>query len=263
MIPAIRSELLRLRRRTFQLGLLLFVVIAALGSVIALPNAGAAATEGPNPGGAFVTLADVAASDGFAAGLHFVGSLLGIVALAYWAISSAQDHSSGLIRLLVQAEPRRWPLLGGKVIALSAWTLAGTMLATVSASAVALAVSSGLEVDSVAWGESPLWAFFTSWIELSLATLAWGAAGLALAELTRSQAAAIATGVAYLLLGENVLLTATDNAFTHLPGQVLSAVTQGGTTDVTLGSGVALTALYATAALVIAAIRLVRTDVTD
>jgi ABC-2 type transport system permease protein len=109
VIPAIRSEVLRLRRRTFHLGLLLFVVIAALGSVIALPHASDEPASGPNPGGALVTLADVAASDGFTSGLHFVGSLLGIVALAYWAISSAQDHSSGLIRLLVQAEPRRWP----------------------------------------------------------------------------------------------------------------------------------------------------------
>jgi ABC-2 type transport system permease protein len=263
MIPAIRSEVLRLRRRTFHLGLLLFVVIAALGSVVALPSASAAPTDGPNPGGAFVTMADVAASDGFAAGLHFVGSLLGIVALAYWAISRAQDHSSGLIRLLVQAEPRRWPLLGGKVVAFSAWTLAGSLLATVSASAVALAVSGALEVDTAAWADAPVAAFLTSWIELSMPTLAWGAVGLALAELTRSQAAAIATGVAYLLLGENVLLTATDNAFTHLPGQVLSAVTQGGTVDVTLASGVVLTAAYASVAVVIAAIRLVRTDVTD
>jgi ABC-2 type transport system permease protein len=263
MMRAIRSEVLRLRRRTFHLGLLLFVVIAALSSVVALPNASGGPAEGPNPGGAFVTMADVAASDGFASGLHFVGSLLGIVALAYWAISSAQDHASGLIRLLVQAEPRRWPLLGGKVVALSAWTLAGTLLATIAASAVALAVSGGLDVNTAAWADAPVTAFLSSWIELSLPTLAWGAVGLALAELTRSQAAAIATGIAYLLLGENVLLTATDGAFTHLPGQVLSAVTQGGTTDVPLSSGLALTATYASAAVLIAGIRLVRTDVTD
>ncbi len=263
MIPAIRSEVLRLRRRTFHVGLLLFVVIAALGSAVALPNASDGPATGPNPGGALVTLADVAASDGFASGLHFVGSLLGIVALAYWAISSAQDHSSGLIRLLVQAEPRRWPLLGGKVVALSAWTLAGTLLATISASAVALAVAGGLEADTATWSDAPVTAFLSSWIALSLPTLAWGTVGLALAELTRSQAAAIATGVAYLLLGENVLLTAADGSFTHLPGQVLSAVTQGGTTDVPMGSGLALTATYASVAVLLATIRLVRTDVTD
>lgn len=191
MIPAIRSEVLRLRRRTFHLGLILFVAIAALGSLVALPNASDAPPDGPNPGGAFVTLADVAASDGFTSGLQFVGSLLGIVALAYWAISSAQDHSSGLIRLLVQAEPRRWPLLGGKVVALSAWTLVGTLLATISASAVALVVAGGLEVDTAAWTDAPVTAFLSSWIELSLPILTWGAIGLALAELTRSQAAAI------------------------------------------------------------------------
>lgn len=51
MIPAIRSEVLRLRRRTFHVGLLLFVVIAALGSAVALPNASDGPATGPNPGG--------------------------------------------------------------------------------------------------------------------------------------------------------------------------------------------------------------------
>ena len=52
-------------------------------------------------------MATLEASDGMFAGLqNFVG-MLGIVALAVWAMSVTSDYSSGLIRLLVQAEPSR------------------------------------------------------------------------------------------------------------------------------------------------------------
>lgn len=155
MIGAIRSETLRLRRRTFGIGLVLMVVFAALGTLVVFTTATDVAIEGvAQPGGAAVTIADLAAADGFAAGLHFVASLIDIVALSYWAIAAATDYSSGLIRILVQAVPRRWPLVVGKVIALIGWTLLGTLAATAVASALAPAVagSSGIDTAIVSGG---------------------------------------------------------------------------------------------------------------
>ena len=52
-------------------------------------------------------MAALEASDGMFAGLQNAAGMLGVVALAIWAIAVTSDYSSGLIRLLVQAEPSR------------------------------------------------------------------------------------------------------------------------------------------------------------
>ena len=53
-------------------------------------------------------------------------------AFAIWAVVTASDYGSGLIRLLVAAEPRRWRLLAGKVVALVILTAAATTVAATS-----------------------------------------------------------------------------------------------------------------------------------
>ena len=49
-----------------------------------------------------------------------------------WAMAVTSDYSSGLIRLLVQAQPNRLLLLGGKIIALVAFTCLSMLVATVA-----------------------------------------------------------------------------------------------------------------------------------
>ena len=46
--------------------------------------------------------------------------------LALWAIAAASDYDTGLIRVLVQAQPNRLKLLGGKIIALTGFTVLAT-----------------------------------------------------------------------------------------------------------------------------------------
>ena len=58
------------------------------------------------------------------------GTLIGIVALSLWAAAVASDYSTGWVRLLVAAEPRRWRLLVGKLVALSGFTIVATVVAT-------------------------------------------------------------------------------------------------------------------------------------
>src|SRR5664280_2154577 len=83
------------------------------------------------PGVAFPTLAEMESQAGLMAGLAAASNMFGIVTLSFWAVVTASDYSSGLIRLLVAAEPRRWRLLAGKVAALVIVTAAATTVAAV------------------------------------------------------------------------------------------------------------------------------------
>ena len=263
MIGAVRSEALRLRRVSFGLGLGLMVLFAAVGTVVGFTTATDAAVDGPQPGGGAVTTADLAAADGFAAGLHVVSSLVGIVALSFWAVAAAGDYRSGLIRLLVQAVPRRWPLVVGKAVALLGWTLLGTLAATVVASALGPVLADGAGVDTAAWSDGPVGSFLTSWVDLTVSTTVWGAIGLALATLTRSLAVAIGGGIAYLLVVENLILITADTDLPYLPGQALVAIAGGGTDDVSFATGLVLAAGLVSAAVAVSALQLVRRDIVE
>ena len=130
MIRAIRSELTRLRNPALILGGMgLMVFFGLLSTTILFYTVGSDSNALPNMGG--ITLAALEASDGMFAGLqNFVG-MLGVITLVVWAMGATTDYSSGLIRLLVQAEPSRWRLLLGKVVALTAFTCV-SMLVTVA-----------------------------------------------------------------------------------------------------------------------------------
>ena len=128
MIRAIRSELTRLRIPPSSLGGMgLMVFFGLLSTTVLFFTVGSGSgppcpTRGDHPGRM------LEASDGMFAGLqNFVG-MLGIVALVVWAMGATTDYSSGLIRLLVQAEPSRWRLLVGKVVALTAFTCVSTLV---------------------------------------------------------------------------------------------------------------------------------------
>ena len=75
-------------------------------------------------------VADLESSRGLVAGLSTAASLMGIVVLALWAVAAASDFGTGWIRVMVQAEPRRWALLAGKVVTLTLLTLVGALIAT-------------------------------------------------------------------------------------------------------------------------------------
>ena len=61
--------------------------------------------------------------------------MAGVILLALWAIAIATDYSTGLIRILVQAQPNRIKLMAGKILALAVFTL---LAATVTALVVIL-----------------------------------------------------------------------------------------------------------------------------
>jgi ABC-2 type transport system permease protein len=262
MIRVVRSELVRLRAPGFVLGgggLMTFFAVLATAVVFFTAGSGTASlprTEG-------VTMALVEAPDGMFAGLQLFVNMLGVVALVVWAMSVTSDYSSGLIRLLVQAEPRRLLLLGGKVLSLVLFTLAATLVATMVVVAVSPGLASVAGVSTDAWDIGLTGTVLTGYVQVTLSVLLWGMVGLLVGVLTRSTGIAVGIGIGYLLVFEGAASMLLEGAGKWLPGSAFTAIASGGTSDLRFGAAVALGALYGAAALVVSAIVVRRRDITS
>lgn len=269
MMRIIRSELLRLRRRDFVLGwlglsrllsaVIVAIVVSSIGNGSALPENG--------PGGTFPSTSDLVQPDGFVAGLSGAATILGVLTLSYWAIATATDFSTGLIRLLVQAEPRRLRLLAGKVAALTLWTLLATIVTTVAAVLTSLIVAPAMNIDTTSWAQGGMLAALSDILSaaanLFLSMIVWGVIGLVIAIATRSSAIAIGVGVGYVLVFESIISLVSERIADWLPGSVLAAVASGGTPVVAYGTAVALSMLYAALGLGTSMVVFTRRDITD
>jgi ABC-2 type transport system permease protein len=264
MLRVLRSELARLNRPGVLLGWV--GLSAALAGVLTLFVFTAVAdgidVPATAPGGAFPSAAQLAAGDGIVAALGSAVTLLGVVTLAFWARSVAGDHSTGLLRLLVQAEPNRLRLLAGKVLALSGWTALAAAAATGASVGLSLLLADGAGISTAAWSAGVVGTVATGFANALLALLVWGVIGLAIAVVSRSAVIAIAGGTGYVLVFENVVALGAEGLADRLPGAVLSAVAAGGTDAIAHGTALALASGYAIIGLVAAAVVTLRRDVT-
>ena len=250
MIATIKSELIRIKRPSFMYGGWgIMAGFAALISFFVFESAADAAGR-TGPGLQFPSLDQLEATGGFVATLSAVASLVGVVTLAFWAIAAATDYDTGLIRILTQAEPNRLRLLVGKIGALTLYTVIGTFLATVAATVVAFPSASATDVSTVLWSDGFVSEFLAGWFNLTLASLVWGLVGLAIAVVTRSSGLAIATGIGYLLVVENLIGIMAEGLSTYLPGSTLAALATGGTADLGYTTALLLAVVYGATATV-------------
>ena len=96
-----------------------------------------------------------------------------------------------------------------------------------------------------------------------IATVVWGLAGAVLAMVTRSASAAITVGIAYLLVGEQLLTLVWDSSSDWLVSGTLTTFTSGCTALVSYGQSAILLALYAAAFVVATFVVFQRRDITD
>lgn len=264
----VASELTRLQRRSVAVAWpAVTVVLTALIATFVFTAAGSgdgAPTEAP--GLNLPSAVALEAASGLVAPLRSAATILGVVTLAFWAITASSDSSTGLVRLIVQAEPRRLRLIAGKALALALATAVVTTVGVIASVVVSppLAGSAGISVD--AWSASPaetIGEIAGAWLDVYLSLLVWGVIGLAVAVITRSATVAIAGGVGYVLVVEGLLGIAAPDLADWLPGATLAALAQGGTPTVTAGTALALGAAYAAAGLIAAGAVFRRRDVTD
>ena len=265
MIAAVRSELTRLRQPRLLVtwfGLMALFALMINTIMVTFVSGGGSLPPGA-PGVAFPTLAEMESPSGLMAGLAAASSMFGVVTLSIWAVATAADYSSGLIRLLVAAEPRRWRLLAGKVVALLIVTAAATTVAAIVNVLAALPAAGAAGISTAAWGTDLVAVVAGAWLNLFLALCAWGVLGLVIAVLARSAAVAISIGVGYVLVVESLVKMLKDVPSDWLLGTTLGAVASGGTEAVGYGTALALALGYVTLGLVIAGAVFVRRDVTD
>ena len=265
MINVVRSELVRLRRRGYLLGW--FGLTAAMAALINFvmfqfsKQGGTPPTDGP--GVTFPTSAQLLGEHGIVAGMAAVSSILGVVTLSFWAVSASSDHSTGLVRILVAAHPRRWQLITGKWLALALFTAAATLAALVVTVITAPIAAQAAGYHPTSWGTHLPAVLLSATVNLFGALLVWGTIGLALATLTLSAGIAIGVGVGYVLLLESVVKAAVKSIGDWLPGTTISAIASGGSSAISYDGALALGGAYIVIAFLGATLVFERRDITD
>lgn len=265
MLAVIRSELTRLRQPRLLVtwfGLMaLFAVM--INTIMVTFVADGAVMPAAGPGVTFPTRAELERPSGLMAGLAAASNMFGVVTLSLWAVATATDYSSGLIRLLVAAEPRRWRLLVGKVVALILVTAAATTVAAIVNAFAIVPAAQASGIDTSRWGTDLISVVMGGCLDLFLALIVWGVLGMVIAVLARSAAVAISVGIGYVLVLESLIKMIGDAPSDWLLGTTLTAVASGGTAAVAQGTALALAAAYVTIGLVVAVVVFARRDVTD
>jgi ABC-type transport system involved in multi-copper enzyme maturation permease subunit len=263
MSRIIRSELVRLKRRSFVLGWIGLTAVMALITNLFVFQSASEGTRGGGPGADFPTLAQLVQPGGLVAPIAAAVSLLGVISLVFWALATTGDFTSGVVRLTAQAEPRRWRLVVGKAIALLMWTVLAATVAMVVTLLVAWPMAGAFDVSTAAWSTDLVGNVASTWLNLFLALAAWGMLGLVVGMLTRSSGAAIGIGVGYALLFEPLLGSFASGVADKLPANVLSAVASGGNANLAYGAALALGAGYAALGLGAATATFARRDISD
>ena len=213
------------------------------------------------PGGGVADASSMLAdADGVLGGLVLASAMVGIVALALTALSVARDFELGTIRVLLVGQPDRRRFLGGKLAALALVIVASVTAAACVAGVLGMILSGNADVDTTAWSAT---ATLATYVNLTISTLLWALFGAAIAVVTRSASTAITAGVAYFLVGENLLRLAWDDVGNWLPAGLLDIFTAGGSTDVAYLASAGLLALYAAAATTTLSTVFARRDITD
>ena len=261
VVRAMHSELARLTRRSF-LGSGVLIVIALTLLVTIATFYAATNADGEEGFGSAMIGAALAAGDGSVVTVEAAASLLGIVVLAFAATAVAGDYSTGFIRLLVQAEPRRWRLVVGKALALAGLTVGAAALATVVGVVSSFVMATLTGVSTAAWTSDLLGTVGRTFGNLSLGLAVWGMIGFAIAVATRSTAAAIAGGIGYVLVVENLLGLLNQDLTPWLPGSAITALVAGGDATLSYSMALALALLYILLGLIISLVVFQRRDIT-
>jgi len=248
MANAFASEWIKLRRRSLFYGsYAAMLAVACLVTVLTFSTAGRTAASGP--AGVSTPLSQLAQSGGSVNGLEGSLTILGVIAFAIAASQMAMEYGQGTLRNLLVRQPRRIVFLVGKFLAVSTFMIGAVAIATVGAVVVAFAMAHSRGIPTDQWTIlAGLRAIGTGFIDVTLAIVGYGLLGMTLGIVMRSSVAAVAIGIAYLLPVEQILASTVTSTAGYLPGQLLSAVAEGGTSTIGYAHSLVGALLYLTLA---------------
>jgi hypothetical protein len=191
--------------------------------------------------------------------------LLGVVAFGIAAAQTASEYSLGTLRQLLVRQPRRVPLLLGKMLAVVVFMALATAFAAVVAFAVANLMAGARGASTSAWytgtGFTDLLAALG---RIELAVIGYSVLGLVIGQFLRSAVASVIVSFAWLIAIENIVTRIVPSTAKWLPGLSLSAIATNGSAEagITFDRGLLVAGGYVLIAIVAASITFARRDVT-
>ena len=258
IVAALRSELVKLSRRTLLVGTYAGLGLAASLFTILLfvqaPRTG---------GGGLPSLAQLAQPNGLIHGVSRAAVLLGVVAFGIAASQIANEYSLGTLRQLLVRQPRRPVFLAGKYLGVVLFLVGAVLFSSAVATGVAFVMAHLRGVPTAAWTSGTGIADLTRALgDLVLATVGFATFGLVVGLLFRSSVAAIIVGFVWLLPFENIVARIVPQTASWLPGQLLQFLAEGGSATADFSHSLVLSGFYLLVAMAAAAIVFQRKDVT-
>jgi ABC-type transport system involved in multi-copper enzyme maturation permease subunit len=260
VIAALRSELVKLRRRRVLIVTAVTTLVFSVGSA-AIVLASASRTPSRSVRGVtYSSLADAGGgTEVFTTAVSFAGTFLFVVFVGAVAI----EFSRGTFRTMLLHQPRRLRLLAGKMAGLllfAAVVLAAAEVVTWIAArllAPSQDVATGEWISPAALGEA-----LTDYAAVLFWITGYALLGMTVAVLVRSVPLALGIGIAWAGPVEHIVQDAWTTADRLFPGLLLEQFVAGGTSEVSASRAFLSVTLYVLVAATIAATSFARRDIT-
>jgi ABC-2 type transport system permease protein len=263
MLNVVKSELRKLRRPKLLISTILVVAaLTALFTSIVFLRANSG--QGNGQRGELISTATLSQAAGLVYGFKIVSFFLGITALCVFASQTAQEYTLGTLRNPLVRQPSRMKILFGKYLSMVIFAIALVFLDAVVAIGTSYLLAPHAKVTTIAWFTSSGFSLLgRTFVNVLLTTIAFGTFGMILGLLFRSPISAIATGVIWTLILENILGVVVSSTQKWLPGQNFDNIAQGGALNVSYRWSLALSASYLAVGFAIVAFLFKRRDVAN
>ncbi len=263
MKHVIFAEMRKLRRPTLLLSTMAIVtLLTTLFTFITFWRVGNPRGNGRR--GEVVTAQFLSTPHGLVYGFNLVAFLLGIVALCIFASQTAQEYTYGTLRNLLVRQPSRMKILAGKYISMVLFAIVMVLFSMTSSIGMAFALAGHAHVITTSWTTSAgITALATALGNVLLSVACFGTVGMILGLLFRSPIRAIATGVIWFLILENILAGLISSTAKWLPGQNITNLTTGQNFTFSYQHSLILDAIYIIGAATLVSILFKRRDVAN
>ena len=263
MINVIWAEMRKLRRPTLLLSTMAIVtLLTALFTFLTFWRVGD--PKGNGRRGEMVTAQFLSTPHGIVYGFSIVAFLLGIVALCIFASQTAQEYTYGTLRNLLVRQPARMKILAGKYFSMVLFAMLMVLLSLISSVVMAYLLAPHAHVTTTSWTTSAgITALATALGNVLLSVASFGTVGMILGLLFRSPISAIATGVIWFLILENILAGLVTSTAKWLPGQNITNLTTTQNFTFTYQHSLIMDAIYLIVSGAIVSLLFKRRDVSN
>jgi len=263
MIKVFKAEWHKLRRPTLFIGTML-ASAGLTGLVTSLLFLLIDSPQGNSKRGNLISRDILQLPSGLTIGFSNAAGLLGIVALCVFAAQTAQEYTYGTLRNLLVRQPRRLQLLLGKYFSMASFAILMVLLAAVVSMSIAFGLSGKAKVSTDDWVTSAaLHDLAKTFGNVLLSVIAFGTVGMILGLLLRSPISSISLGVIWLLIVENILIAVKSSLGNWMPGNLMSTIAVGGTSEISYMHAISLVAIYLAFGTIIVTVLFKRRDVSN